>query len=97
VPLAAIDAYLASVLEAAERRGYAFDRGKIGAARDGVGTIGSTTGQLAYEWRHLLRKLERRSPAAYDMWRSVGAPEPHPLFTIREGPVESWERTVDEP
>ncbi|HEY0970051.1 MAG TPA: pyrimidine dimer DNA glycosylase/endonuclease V [Gemmatimonadales bacterium] len=95
VPLDAIDAYLGAVLEEAARRGYAFDRGKVGPVRDEVGKVGSTAGQLAYEWRHLLRKLEVRSPAVYERWRGVATPEPHPLFAIGEGPVEGWERAVD--
>lgn len=45
-----------------------------------------------YEWRHLLRKLRVRSPDVYAKWKSVKRPEPHPMFRIVRGPVESWER-----
>jgi hypothetical protein len=90
-PRSAINAYLASVLLEADSRGYTFDRKKVGPVRGQI-KLDCTTGQLRYEWRHLLRKLQVRSPDHYLRWRSISAPEPHPLFRIRAGPVESWER-----
>jgi hypothetical protein len=90
-PLAALNIYLRAVASEAEKRGYAFDRRKIGPGRRGV-TLSATRGQLAYEWRHLLRKLRARSPALYARWRKDARPEPHPLFEIVAGGVESWER-----
>jgi hypothetical protein len=88
----AINAYLAAVLAEAEARGYAFDRRKVGPARGRI-TIRSTTGQLEYERRHLLRKLKGRNPTLYRRWRSVEVPDPHPMFRLDDGPVEPWERT----
>jgi len=90
-PRSAINAYLASVLAEAEARGYAFNRTKVGPVR-GRPRLGSTIGQLEYEWQHLLRKLRARSPAFHRRWRGMSAPEPHPVFRIRPGPVEPWER-----
>lgn len=91
-PCYAINAYLACVAEEAERRGYAFDRSKIGPVRARVRLTG-TAGQLDYEWRHLLRKLKARNPAHLRVaCRAVRTPEPHPLFRIRPGGVEPWER-----
>jgi hypothetical protein len=90
-PLAAINAYLRTVLIEAEARGYAFDRRKVGPLRRGT-TLTATRGQLAYEWRHLLRKLRARSPALYRVRRNVKRVEPHPLFTMVAGDVECWER-----
>ena len=89
-PRAAINAYLRAVLAEAEARGYAFDRRKIGPTRQ-IRRIACTTGQLEYEWAHLLRKLKVRNPALYRRWRGA-KPEPHPLFTPVPGPVESWEK-----
>jgi hypothetical protein len=34
----------------------------------------------------------RRSPADYDRLRCLPSPDPHPLFEIRHGPIEPWER-----
>lgn len=90
-PLAAINTYLRVVAFEAESRGYSFDRQKIGPARRGV-ALSATQGQIAYEWQHLLRKLRARSPGLYARCRRGAPPEPHPLFAIVRGGVESWER-----
>ena len=90
-PKSAINAYLSSVLIEAESRGYSFNRRKIGPVRENA-KIESTAGQLDYEWQHLLRKLSARSPSLYRRWRSVASPESHPLFSIKRGAVELWER-----
>ena len=87
----AINAYLSSVLMEAESRGYSFNRQKVGPIRASA-HIESTTGQLHYEWLHLMSKLSARSPSLHRRWRSVTTPEPHPLFTIKRGAVEPWER-----
>jgi Pyrimidine dimer DNA glycosylase len=92
-PGCAINAYLKSVLLEAESRGYAFDRRKIGPVRANA-RIETTAGQLEYEWRHLMRKLRARSPSLHRKWRGVVSPESHPLFSIRRGAVEPWERRV---
>ena len=91
LPLTAINTYLNAVASEAGKRGYSFDRQKVGPGRRGV-TLTSTQGQLAYEWQHLLRKLRARSPGQYAQLRKDAHPEPHPLFEIVRGGVESWER-----
>jgi hypothetical protein len=90
-PRAAISAYLAAIHAEATARGYEFDRRKIGPVRR-VRAMTATTGQMAHEWRHLLRKLSRRNPGLRRQWRGVRAPRCHPLFTPVPGPVERWER-----
>lgn len=87
----AINAYLAAVWKEAESRGYSFDSRKLGPIRTRL-TLVSTDGQLQFEWRHLLRKLKRRSPAHYRRLRAITCPQPHPLFIILPGETEPWER-----
>jgi hypothetical protein len=89
--LGAINAYLRVVLVEANARGYAFDSGKVGPARRDA-TLRTKRGQLAFEWQHLLRKLRERSPEVYRARRRVTRVEPHPLFRIVAGGIESWER-----
>ena len=89
--LAAISLYLKAVHAEAEARGYAFDKSKIKPTRKAV-TLTVTSGQMAYEWKHLLAKLKARSPAVYGQWRAIKVPEAHPLFTVQAGEVEHWER-----
>lgn len=90
-PRSAISAYLDAVHNEATRRGYAFDRSKVGPIR-ALAPIVTTEGQLAYEWQHLLKKLSVRNPALYQKWCSVEDIVPHPLFAVKPGAVESWER-----
>ena len=90
-PRLAINAYLGAVHAEATRRGYAFDRSKIGLLRV-VRPIAVGSDQLAHEWDHLQRKLALRSPAVLACWSDLAAPVCHPLFRRRPGPVASWER-----
>jgi len=90
-PLAAMSLYLRAVHAEAESRGYSFDRSKINAARKQL-VLEVSAGQVEYEWAHLMAKLKVRNPLLYRKWRKVSVPEPHPLFRVRAGEVESWER-----
>jgi hypothetical protein len=90
-PRSAINAYLAAVHAESERRGYSFDPDKVGPVRSRA-RLEATSGQLALEWKHLLRKLRSRSPSSYRQWRKLASPEPHPQFRIVPGPVAQWER-----
>lgn len=90
-PREAIDAYLAAVHAEATTRGYAFDRSKLGPARD-IAPIPVTSGQVALEWRHLQEKLAARSPLLHARWSGVANPTCHPLFRCSPGPVAPWER-----
>ena len=91
-PRAAISTYLRAVHAEATARGYAFDAGKVGAARCEV-LIPVTRGQVEYEWEHLLLKLSRRSPEYHRKWRAIRTPQCHPLMRRRAGGIEPWERT----
>src|SRR6185503_2640226 len=55
-PRGAISGYLSAVHDEANRRGYRFDRSKVGPVR-GCARIVATRGQLEFEWEHLLKKL----------------------------------------
>jgi hypothetical protein len=90
-PRAAIETYLGSVLTEAQSRGYSFDAGKLGSDCTPI-QIDCTAGQLLYEWQHLLDKLRTRSPAVFERWQTVAAPDAHPLFRLVPDSVEPWER-----
>jgi hypothetical protein len=90
-PRYAINAYLAAIHAEATARGYAFDATKVGPCRV-IALMPTTTGQVAYEWQHLLRKLSVRNPEVHDRWRTVRSPRCHPLFIPAKGPPEPWER-----
>ena len=94
-PRRRIAAYLRVVHAEATRRGYRFDGRKLGRS-GAIEPTPVTRGQLAYEWRHLERKLRRRAPAWLKDLGRVTPLEPHPLFGVVRGGVADWE-IVDKP
>lgn len=90
-PQEAIASYLHAVHAEATVRGYRFDVSKILGAHTAT-PISVTTGQLAYEWQHLLAKLQQRNPPLYARWHSEAPVALHPLFSLEEGGVADWEK-----
>jgi hypothetical protein len=88
-----IDTYLFGVYEEAKKRGYHFNREKIGVG-NAEEKIEVTDGQLEYELMHLKEKLKERNREQYKKIASVEVPEPHPLFRAVRGEVEAWEKVV---
>lgn len=92
-PVGSLNRYLSAVYVESQCRGYAFDRRKLG--RVGAGQrISETSGQIAAEWEHLLRKLRQRRPARYRQLVRLPWPEAHPLFRIVPGAARTWERST---
>ncbi len=91
---ASIAAYLKGVLEEATKRGFNFDAAKI-KAYSWYGTIPVNRGQLEYEFRWLLKKLAVRDAMLHGKLTLVDTIEPHPLFTVRSGGIEPWERVKE--
>jgi hypothetical protein len=91
-PVAALDCYLSRVLDEARDRGYEFDASKIRYNRCRRGHATLQAGQLAYEWKHLMKKLMTRDPSR---WRAERRrrPEPHGCFRVVPGRIAEWERT----
>jgi len=88
----AINQYLAVVYEDSLKRGYHFDRRKINWNFK-PNTLTVTDKQLKYEMNHLLKKLKTRDPELYLSFSGETRIEPHPLFTIIKGEIETWEIT----
>lgn len=94
-----IDHRPARVAEDAAAAGETAHGASAGAdgSRAEVPRIPVTSGQLDLEWRHLLQKLEARSPEHWERASALGGPTAHPLFEVVPGPVESWERAEEPP
>ena len=90
-PIACIDTYLAAVCDEADRRGYRFDRSKLGPGRVRL-KVTVTRAQLEFEWTHLRRKLRTRARPAVVPAAPAITPTPHPIFRLIAGPVADWER-----
>lgn len=91
-PIQSISNYLHLIYEESKRRSYSFDRSKIAREPDPQ-TMPVTKGQVEYEFMHLLKKLNIRSPELHLKFQGIGDPDPHPLFKIEPGDIESWEIT----
>lgn len=90
-PVSCIAEYLRAVHAEGKRRGYRFDAGKI--ARGGhAAPIIATSGQIRYEWRHLLEKLRLRNPGYLEVLVLAESIDPHPLFIVVPGDVAKWEK-----
>ena len=90
-PRSAINAYLNAIHSEARRRGLAFDRSKVGPVRR-VRPIPVTGGQLAHEWRQLMKLLESSDPPLYRKWLGTRRADCHPSFRRVHGAIEFWER-----
>ncbi|MDG4474707.1 pyrimidine dimer DNA glycosylase/endonuclease V [Thiovibrio frasassiensis] len=89
-PVGAIASYLRAIAEEAESRGYNFDKSKIPNKRINSKII-VTSGQVDYEFNHLLNKLKFRDPGLHESMRGSKRIRVHPLFTKVRGNVENWE------
>lgn len=89
-PLHAINYYLSEIYQEAERRNYRFDKSKFDQRFQPV-QMTVTRGQLAYEMKHLLKKLEVRDKARFERWRYLKKIEPVALFKVIDGDIEDWE------
>ncbi|HAS86671.1 MAG TPA: pyrimidine dimer DNA glycosylase/endonuclease V [Candidatus Competibacter sp.] len=82
--------YLTVIYDEASRRGYHFNRQKIGPPGE-LESIPASLGQIEYEWDHLRAKLKLRAPDWLAGLRSVELPEIHPLFHRIPGGIAAWE------
>ena len=89
-PEGAIASYLRFLVVEADRRGYRFDRTKIRKRRL-QSQLSVTSGQLEYEFSHLLSKLKVRAPERHIELRKTEIIKVHPLFFEIGGNVASWE------
>ena len=89
-PIVAINAYLKEVYAEACERGHCFTSSKIDLSAHTY-PFSVTSGQMRYELDHLREKLKRRDPDRLSTLPTN--PEPHPLFNVIAGGVETWEKT----
>jgi hypothetical protein len=94
-PLAALGYYLHEVCDEARKRGYHFNRRKIGVPhREKVVRLPIPRGQINYEFRHLRKKLRSRAPRQEQALKEVKSVKLHPLFYPTNGRMAAWERKL---
>ncbi len=90
-PIGAIACYLRSIIDEADRRGYNFNRNKI-VNKKNNSMITVTSGQVEYEFKHLLEKLRKRDPDLYLPLEGIEKIKVNPIFKKISGIIEEWER-----
>jgi hypothetical protein len=93
-PLTWLNCYMYYVYLDSIRRGYNYNRNLISdfpyfslyQQQNHIMTV--TSGQVKFEFKHLIKKLQIRCP---EMIKKI-IPTIHPMFVIVPGPVENWER-----
>jgi hypothetical protein len=90
-PVQCVNQYLSAIHEESVQRGYKFDSTKINW-RFRPTKMKVSIGQLNYETRHLLKKLKARDPRRFAQINKLRSFEPHPLFSVKPGDVEDWEK-----
>lgn len=90
-PIRFINQYLRYIYDESCRRGYCFDKTKIGKHKTNK-KININKGQIEYEFKHLKKKLKTRDNIRYKGLLEVKKIQANPLFIIKKGPIEKWER-----
>jgi hypothetical protein len=90
-PISFINSYLRYIYEESCRRGYCFDKRKI-AKPFAKQKIKVNSEQIKYEFNHLKRKLKIRNKEKYKELLKVKKIKENPLFTVRKGRIEDWEK-----
>ncbi|MBD8387233.1 pyrimidine dimer DNA glycosylase/endonuclease V [Dysgonomonas sp. BGC7] len=85
-----IDAFLTEIYKEAVRRNFSYSKEKIRMIEN-IPPISVTKGQLVFEYEHLRRKLQKRSPELLEKFPILTDLKPHPLFEMIEGDIEDWE------
>jgi hypothetical protein len=92
-PLNAVGFYLNEIYKESQRRDYNYNYSKILRPVEEIKKIGLNEGQIEYEFNLLQGRLKERRPEKYMENLKVEEIDPHPLFTLRPGPPELWEKS----
>lgn len=87
-----INHYLLGIYKEAEKRGYQFNQQKIGPLKSIGKRIKVSSGQLDYEFKHLLNKLKVRDKLRYKKLQKLKKITAHSIFQAHPGPVAPWEK-----
>lgn len=92
-PINYINLYLSNIYNESLVRGYVFDKSKFTICSNLVTRpINVTSGQVEYEWLHLLNKLKERERDKYEQIKGEKEIKLNSVFEMVQGPVEKWEK-----
>lgn len=87
-----INKYLETIFKESLERNYKFDESKIQRPTLRISDIEITKGQINYEFKHLLKKLEKRDKVKFNELKNVKKIETNKIFKTIPGKIESWEK-----
>ena len=90
-PISTINSYLIEIYEESLKRGFQFNKNKLGDISK-KSTIIVTKGQIKYEFKHLLQKLEHRDIEKYKLLKDIKKIDINPIFELIDGKIEYWEK-----
>ncbi|MBW2966056.1 hypothetical protein KY342_03055, partial [Candidatus Woesearchaeota archaeon] len=91
VPIKYINTYLYFLYKESCDRGYCFDKRNV-VKPFTKKKLAVTDKQLKYELQHLKKKLKIRNKEKYKEILKIKNPKPNPLFKVKKGPIEKWEK-----
>jgi hypothetical protein len=90
-PISAINSYLETIYDESIKRNYNFNKSKIGrVSKYNVITVSS--GQIKYEFTHLLKKIQKRDHIRYNKYKETKRIEINPILKKVSGNIEKWEK-----
>ena len=95
-PVKYINLYLYHIWQESHSRGYNFDITKFSqdVFQAQYEPLQVTQGQLDYEFKHLLNKLQVRDPNRFETLKDLKTIETDLLFEVVEGPIAYWEKII---
>ncbi|MDD3296244.1 MAG: pyrimidine dimer DNA glycosylase/endonuclease V [Candidatus Omnitrophica bacterium] len=90
-PVGAINYYLYEIFKESKKRGFNFSCRKA-CSISKKSSITVTSGQIKYEFSHLLAKLRKRDAVRYRLFKNTKRIKVHPIFRKKKGEVEPWEK-----
>lgn len=96
-PVGYIEQYLMDIYAESLLRGYNFNKDKINWDYKYIDlpTLEVSSGQIMYEFKHLLEKLYKRDIERYYLYANTDIIELHSLFNIYfENKIEAWEKVA---
>lgn len=89
-PIDAINEYLSEIYFEASNRNYNFNKDKIDwNFKPTIITV--TNQQVDYEYKHLLKKLEKRDLDKYKLLLKIKNIDTAKMFKVIQGNIEKWE------
>ncbi len=93
-PINAIGRYLYFIWQEGQKRGFKFQRDKILDCSEKQNKLKITKDQIEFEFNHLMNKLKTREQTQFNLLKEIKEIEPHPIFKVVSGGLESWEKII---